>query len=59
MEPDLFLLQCCAALAPAELFVKRILERFDLLNYLSLEISESSEYVSYCLHPECSLRINI
>ncbi|CAA6654977.1 unnamed protein product [Spirodela intermedia] len=44
VEPDLFLLQCCAALAPAEFFVKRILERFDLLNYLSLDLSESSEY---------------
>ncbi|MQM00482.1 hypothetical protein Taro_033215 [Colocasia esculenta] len=45
IESDLFLLQCCAALAPAELFVKRIQERFGLLNYLSLDLAEHSEYV--------------
>ncbi|KAL5991930.1 hypothetical protein ACLOJK_012842 [Asimina triloba] len=44
LEFDLFLLQCCAALAPPELFVKRILERFGLSGYLSMNIERSSEY---------------
>ncbi|KAL0344537.1 UNVERIFIED_CONTAM: E3 ubiquitin-protein ligase PRT6 [Sesamum radiatum] len=41
---DLFLLQCCAALAPADLYVQRILERFGLSNYLSLNLEQSSEH---------------
>lgn len=45
LEPDLFLLQCCAALAQEDLFVSRILERFGLSNYLSLNLEQSSEYV--------------
>lgn len=48
MELDLFLLQCCAALAPEDLFVSRILERFGLSNYLSLNLERSSEYVLSC-----------
>ncbi|EOY07522.1 Ubiquitin ligase E3 alpha, putative isoform 1 [Theobroma cacao] len=44
LELDLFLLQCCAALAPPDLFVKRIVERFGLLNYLSLSLERSNEY---------------
>lgn len=44
LELDLFLLQCCAALAPADLYVSRVLERFGLLNYLSLNVESSSEY---------------
>ncbi|GMJ12122.1 proteolysis 6, Greening after Extended Darkness 1 [Hibiscus trionum] len=44
LELDLFLLQCCAALAPPDLYVKRIVERFGLLNYLSLTLERSSEY---------------
>ena len=47
MEPDLFLLQCCAALAPAEMFVKRVVERFGLLDYLSLDASKGNKYVLY------------
>ncbi|XP_047981697.1 E3 ubiquitin-protein ligase PRT6 isoform X3 [Salvia hispanica] len=43
-EPDLFLLQCCAALAPPDLFVQRILERFGLSNYTTLNIDQSSEH---------------
>ncbi|KAL8504680.1 hypothetical protein ACS0TY_016023 [Phlomoides rotata] len=43
-ELDLFLLQCCAALAPPDLYVKRILERFGLSNYLSLNLEQSSEH---------------
>lgn len=45
LELDLFMLQCCAALAPADLFVKRVLERFELSNYLLLNFEQSSEYV--------------
>ncbi|KAF8379035.1 hypothetical protein HHK36_028462 [Tetracentron sinense] len=41
LELDLFLLQCCAALAPPDLYVKRILERFGSSNYLSLNIKQS------------------
>ncbi|PPE00354.1 hypothetical protein GOBAR_DD02665 [Gossypium barbadense] len=44
LELDLFLLQCCAALAPPDLYVKRILERFGLLDYLSLSLERSNEY---------------
>ncbi|XP_027353527.1 E3 ubiquitin-protein ligase PRT6 isoform X2 [Abrus precatorius] len=44
LELDLFLLQCCAALAPEDLYVNRILERFGLSNYLSLSLECSSEY---------------
>ncbi|XP_042000555.1 E3 ubiquitin-protein ligase PRT6-like isoform X1 [Salvia splendens] len=43
-EPDLFLLQCCAALAPPDLFVQRILERFGLSNYITLNTDQSSEH---------------
>lgn len=35
-------LQCCAALAPADLYVNRILERFGLSSYLSLNPEWSS-----------------
>ncbi|GLT38922.1 hypothetical protein SLA2020_131380 [Shorea laevis] len=44
LEFDLFLLQCCAAMAPPDLFVKRILDHFGLLSYLSLSPERSSEY---------------
>ncbi|KAK8708941.1 hypothetical protein V6N13_059976 [Hibiscus sabdariffa] len=44
LEFDLFLLQCCAALAPPDLYVKRILERFGMLDYLSLSLERSNEY---------------
>ncbi|XP_021766421.1 E3 ubiquitin-protein ligase PRT6-like isoform X1 [Chenopodium quinoa] len=44
LELDLFLLQLCAALAPADLYVRRILERFQLSNYLALDLKRSSEY---------------
>lgn len=46
LECDLFLLQCCAALAPPDLFVKRIQERFGLSNYHSLSLERPNEYVS-------------
>ncbi|GER43525.1 E3 ubiquitin-protein ligase ubr1 [Striga asiatica] len=44
---DLFILQCCAALAPPDLFVQRILERFGLSNYLSLNLEQSSETITH------------
>lgn len=43
-DSDLFLLQCCAALAPPDLFVMRILERYGLSNYLSLDLERTNEY---------------
>ncbi|GFP90143.1 E3 ubiquitin-protein ligase ubr2 [Phtheirospermum japonicum] len=43
-ELDLFLLQCCAALAPPDLYVQRILERFGLSSYLSMNLEQSSEH---------------
>lgn len=45
LELDLFLLQLCAAFAPADLYVRRILERYQLSNYLALDLKRSSEYV--------------
>lgn len=43
LELDLFLLQCCAALAPPDLFVNRIIERFGLSSYFSLNLERSTE----------------
>lgn len=53
LELDLFLLQCCAALAPPDLFVNRILERFGLSNFLSLRLERPNECVlisSICIY---------
>ncbi|CAA2964318.1 E3 ubiquitin- ligase PRT6-like isoform X1 [Olea europaea subsp. europaea] len=58
-ELDLFLLQCCAALAPADLYVKRILERFGLSNYLSLNLNPSSEHESTLVAEMLTLLIQI
>ncbi|KAH9325221.1 hypothetical protein KI387_005399, partial [Taxus chinensis] len=44
LELDLFLLQCCAAMAQPEAFVLRILERFGLSDYLSLHLTRTNEY---------------
>ena len=49
LEFDLFLLQCCAALAPPDLYVSRILERFGLSDYLSLKAEKSTEYMNFPL----------
>ncbi|KAK7373743.1 hypothetical protein VNO80_07159 [Phaseolus coccineus] len=59
MELDLFLLQCCAALAPEDLFVSRILERFGLSNYLSLNLERSSEYEPVLVQEMLTLIIQI
>ncbi|XVF55280.1 hypothetical protein PTKIN_Ptkin06aG0024300 [Pterospermum kingtungense] len=59
LELDLFLLQCCAALAPPDLYVKRILERFGLLNYLSLGLERSNEYEPVLVREMLTLIIQI
>ncbi|KAF5471656.1 hypothetical protein F2P56_008431 [Juglans regia] len=59
LELDLFLLQCCAALAPPDLFVSRILERFGLSNYLSLNLDESNEFEPVLLQEMLTIIIQI
>ncbi|KAK1563726.1 hypothetical protein Q3G72_031804 [Acer saccharum] len=59
LELDLFLLQCCAALAPADLFVNRILERFGLSSYLSLNPERSSEYEPVLVQEMLTLLVQI
>ncbi|KAJ7515845.1 hypothetical protein O6H91_22G030900 [Diphasiastrum complanatum] len=44
LELDLFLLQCCAAMAPPEEFVERVLSRFGLADYFSLFLWQPNEY---------------
>ncbi|XP_047330050.1 E3 ubiquitin-protein ligase PRT6 [Impatiens glandulifera] len=59
LELDLFLLQCCAALAPPDLFINRIVERFELSNYLSLSLQRSSEYEPVLVQSMLTLIIQI
>ncbi|XP_027071493.2 E3 ubiquitin-protein ligase PRT6 isoform X1 [Coffea arabica] len=59
LELDLFLLQCCAALAPADHYVKRILERFGLSNYLWLNLERSSEHEPILVQEMLTLIIQI
>ncbi|KAK8512296.1 hypothetical protein V6N12_032019 [Hibiscus sabdariffa] len=59
LELDLFLLQCCAALAPPDLYVKRILERFGLLDYLSLSLERYNEYEPVLVQEMLTLIIQI
>ncbi|KAG5009802.1 E3 ubiquitin-protein ligase PRT6 [Glycine soja] len=59
LELDLFLLQCCAALAPEDLFVSRLLERFGLSNYLCLNLERSSEYEPVLVQEMLTLIIQI
>jgi hypothetical protein len=60
LELDLFLLQCCAALAPSDLYVNRILERFGLSNYHHLNIERSpSEYEPDLMQEMLTLIIQI
>ncbi|XP_072959504.1 E3 ubiquitin-protein ligase PRT6 isoform X1 [Typha angustifolia] len=59
LESDLFLLQCCAALAPPELFVKTIQERFGLSNYTSLSLVEHNEYEPVLVQEMLTLIIQI
>ncbi|KAL6496213.1 hypothetical protein OROGR_029471 [Orobanche gracilis] len=58
-EIDLFLLQCCAALAPPDLYVQRILERFGLSNYLSTNLERSSEHEPILVAEMLALLIQI
>ncbi|KAL6528691.1 hypothetical protein OROMI_029336 [Orobanche minor] len=58
-ELDLFLLQCCAALAPPDLYVQRILERFGLSNYLSTNLERSSEHEPILVAEMLALLIQI
>lgn len=73
LELDLFLMQCCASVAPPELFVKRVQERFGLSDYTSLNLTKHDEYASTYLDflksvfvicslfllPTCCLFLNI
>ncbi|XP_057527807.1 E3 ubiquitin-protein ligase PRT6 isoform X2 [Amaranthus tricolor] len=59
LELDLFLLQLCAAFAPADLFIKRILERFQLSNYFDLDLKRSSEYEPILMQDLLTLIIQI
>ncbi|KAM2518006.1 hypothetical protein PS1_032847 [Malus domestica] len=59
LELDLFLLQCCAALAPADPYVNRIIERFGLSSYLSLNLEHSSEYETVLVQEMLTLIIQI
>ncbi|XP_026444611.1 E3 ubiquitin-protein ligase PRT6-like [Papaver somniferum] len=59
LELDIFLLQCCAALAPPDLFVKRILERFGLSSYLSLNPQQSNEHEAVLVQEMLTLIIQI
>ncbi|XP_049342703.1 E3 ubiquitin-protein ligase PRT6-like isoform X1 [Solanum verrucosum] len=59
LELDLFLLQCCAALAPADLYISRILERFELSNYLSFNLERPSEYEPALVQEMLTLIIQI
>ncbi|PIA60262.1 hypothetical protein AQUCO_00300046v1 [Aquilegia coerulea] len=59
LELDLFLLQCCAALAPPDPFVERILDRFGLSNYLSLTLERPNEYEPILVQDMLSLIIKI
>ncbi|WCJ28303.1 E3 ubiquitin-protein ligase PRT6 [Euphorbia peplus] len=59
LELDLFLLQCCAALAPADLYVSRIVERFGLSEYLALDLGKSSEYKLVLMQEMLTLIIQI
>ncbi|KAJ4978954.1 hypothetical protein NE237_009734 [Protea cynaroides] len=59
LEIDLFLLQCCAALAPPDLYVKRIVECFGLSNYLSLNLERPDEYEPVLVQEMLTLFIQI
>ncbi|XP_020580715.1 E3 ubiquitin-protein ligase PRT6 [Phalaenopsis equestris] len=59
LESDLFLLQCCAALAPPDSFVESVLERYGLSNYMSLNLAEYDEYESVLVQEMLTLFIRI
>ncbi|XP_076955336.1 E3 ubiquitin-protein ligase PRT6-like isoform X2 [Bidens hawaiensis] len=59
LELDLFLLQCCAALAPPDLYISRIMKRFGLATYLSLNLERANEYEPVLLQEMLNLIIQI
>ncbi|XP_024965877.1 E3 ubiquitin-protein ligase PRT6 isoform X3 [Cynara cardunculus var. scolymus] len=59
LELDLFLLQCCAALAPADLYITRIIERFGLSSYLSLNLEGVTDYEAVLVQEMLNLVIQI
>ncbi|XP_042512040.1 E3 ubiquitin-protein ligase PRT6-like [Macadamia integrifolia] len=59
LELDLFLMQCCAALAPPDLYVKRIIECFGLSDYLSLNLERPDEYEPVLVQEMLTLIIQI
>lgn len=59
LELDLFLLQCCAATAPPDLYVSRIIERFRLSDYLSLNVERPSEYEPILVQEMLTLIIQV
>ncbi|PKA61914.1 E3 ubiquitin-protein ligase UBR3 [Apostasia shenzhenica] len=59
LESDLFLLQCCAALAPAESFVQRVLDRFGLSSYMSLSLADYNEYEAVLVQDMLTLIVHI
>ncbi|XP_071688306.1 E3 ubiquitin-protein ligase PRT6-like [Rutidosis leptorrhynchoides] len=59
LELDLFLLQCCAALAPPDLYIARIIERFGLSTYLSLNLERDDEYEAVLVQEMLNLIIQI
>ncbi|RID43051.1 hypothetical protein BRARA_J02887 [Brassica rapa] len=59
LELDLFLLQCCGALAPADSYVNKLLSRFGLSSYLSLNPDTTNEYEAVLVQEMLALLIQI
>ncbi|VVB12938.1 unnamed protein product [Arabis nemorensis] len=59
LELDLFLLQCCGALAPADSYVDKLLSRFGLSSYLSLNPDVTNEYEPVLVQEMLALLIQI
>ncbi|KAG2241277.1 hypothetical protein Bca52824_096738 [Brassica carinata] len=59
LELDLFLLQCCGALAPADSYVNKLLDRFGLKSYLSLNPNMTNEYEAVLVQEMLALLIQI
>ncbi|XP_010452066.1 PREDICTED: E3 ubiquitin-protein ligase PRT6 isoform X2 [Camelina sativa] len=59
LELDLFLLQCCGALAPADSYVDKLLSRFGLSSYLSLNPDITNEYEPVLVQEMLALLIQI
>ncbi|KAJ0235076.1 hypothetical protein HA466_0266960 [Hirschfeldia incana] len=59
LELDLFLLQCCGALAPADSYVNKLLSRFGLSSYLSLSPDITNEYEPVLVQEMLALLIQI